>query len=112
MVDAERQFTDEKFKQIIALKRQVCTQENGHTFVIINQKSIDPLSLDMLAKEGILGLRRVKRRIPKNQVQLRPTFSTCFCVLTANQILETRGLSIVDLCKNEKTSQQPAKNTF
>ena len=62
MVDAERQFTDEKVKQIIALKRQVCTQENGHTFVIINQKGIDPLSLDMLAKEGILGLRRAKRR--------------------------------------------------
>lgn len=32
------------------------------TFVVINQKGIDPISLDMLAKEGILGLRRAKRR--------------------------------------------------
>ena len=32
------------------------------TFVIINQKGIDPLSLDALAKEGILALRRAKRR--------------------------------------------------
>jgi T-complex protein 1 subunit zeta len=32
------------------------------SFVLINQKGIDPMSLDMLAKEGILGLRRAKRR--------------------------------------------------
>jgi len=31
-------------------------------FVIINQKGIDPMSLDMFAKEGILALRRAKRR--------------------------------------------------
>lgn len=62
MVEAERSFTDEKVKQIIELKRQVCTEENGKNFVIINQKGIDPLSLDMLAKEGILALRRAKRR--------------------------------------------------
>merc|ERR1712209_262566 len=39
-----------------------CTKENGKTFVVINQKGIDPLSLDALAKEGILALRRAKRR--------------------------------------------------
>lgn len=32
------------------------------SFVMINQKGIDPLSLDMFAKEGILCLRRAKRR--------------------------------------------------
>jgi len=30
--------------------------------VIINQKGIDPLSLDLLAKDGIIGIRRAKRR--------------------------------------------------
>jgi len=30
--------------------------------VVINQKGIDPMSLDLLAKEGILALRRAKRR--------------------------------------------------
>ena len=39
---------------------QVC--KDGETFVVINQKGIDPLSLDLLAKEGILGLRRAKKR--------------------------------------------------
>lgn len=34
---------------------QVCT--DGGSFVVINQKGIDPGSLDMLAKEGILALR-------------------------------------------------------
>jgi T-complex protein 1 subunit zeta len=62
MVASERKFTDEKVKQLIDFKRSVCTEENGYSFVLINQKGIDPLSLDMLAKEGILGLRRAKRR--------------------------------------------------
>ena len=32
------------------------------TLVVINQNGIDPESLDKLAKEGIMGLRRAKRR--------------------------------------------------
>ena len=62
MVNAERRFTDTKVKQVIELKKKVCTPENGYNFVVFNQKGIDPISLDMLAKEGILGLRRAKRR--------------------------------------------------
>mmetsp|Transcript_35990 Transcript_35990/g.57566 ORF Transcript_35990/g.57566 Transcript_35990/m.57566 type:complete len:499 (+) Transcript_35990:423-1919(+) len=62
MVVAERKFTDDKVKQIIEFKKQVCGDNPGTTFMIVNQKGIDPPSLDMLAKEGILGLRRAKRR--------------------------------------------------
>lgn len=62
LVESERNFTDEKVRAILAFKNQVCTPENGKTFVIINQKGIDPLSLDMLAKSGIMALRRAKRR--------------------------------------------------
>merc|ERR1711977_101112 len=62
LVESERKFTDEKVKKILELKREVCTPENKKTFVIINQKGIDPPSLDMLAKEGIIALRRAKRR--------------------------------------------------
>jgi len=36
--------------------------KDGESFVVINQKGIDPLSLDLFAKEGILALRRAKRR--------------------------------------------------
>jgi hypothetical protein len=39
---------------------QVCKEGEG--FVLVNQKGIDPLSLDMLAREGIMALRRAKRR--------------------------------------------------
>jgi T-complex protein 1 subunit zeta len=39
----------------------VCAGSNK-TFVVINQSGIDPLSLDMLAREGIVALRRAKRR--------------------------------------------------
>lgn len=62
LVAAERRFTDLKVQKIIDLKRTVCTPENKKNFVVLNQKGIDPPSLDMLAKEGIMALRRVKRR--------------------------------------------------
>ena len=35
---------------------------NNKNFVVINQKGIDPVSLDLLAKDGIVALRRAKRR--------------------------------------------------
>ncbi|CAM9639984.1 unnamed protein product [Ectocarpus sp. 12 AP-2014] len=60
LVESERKFTDEKVMQVIEFKRKVCKE--GESFVIINQKGIDPLSLDMFAKEGIFALRRAKRR--------------------------------------------------
>lgn len=62
LVAAERAFIDERVKKIIELKQKVCTKENGKGFILINQKGIDPFSLDMLAKEGIVALRRAKRR--------------------------------------------------
>ncbi|KAI3405452.2 CCT6 [Candida oxycetoniae] len=63
LVASERRFVDEKLKKIIDLKNEVCGDINSdHGFVIINQKGIDPMSLDVLAKNGILALRRAKRR--------------------------------------------------
>ncbi|OAV86479.1 T-complex protein 1 subunit zeta [Puccinia triticina 1-1 BBBD Race 1] len=76
LVESERKFIDNRVKKIIELKRRVCDSEinlealaNGEKpkekpkgFVVLNQKGIDPLSLDMLAKSGILALRRAKRR--------------------------------------------------
>jgi T-complex protein 1 subunit zeta len=61
-VAAERTFTDAKVAKIIELARAVRAEDPSKSFVVINQKGIDPLSLDMLAKEGILALRRAKRR--------------------------------------------------
>ncbi|KAK7087909.1 T-complex protein 1 subunit zeta-like [Littorina saxatilis] len=61
LVDAERAFIDDRVRKIIELKKKVC-DGNDRGFVVINQKGIDPFSLDMFAKEGIVGLRRAKRR--------------------------------------------------
>lgn len=58
---AERDFIDQRVKKVIALKKKLCDGTDKQ-FVLINQKGIDPFSLDMLAKEGILALRRAKRR--------------------------------------------------
>eukprot|EP00045_Choanoeca_perplexa_P013363 m.151339 g.151339 ORF g.151339 m.151339 type:complete len:536 (+) comp16336_c0_seq1:150-1757(+) len=62
MVLAERQFIDDRVRKIIAFKKQVCGDDDTKTFAVINQKGIDPFSLDMLAKEGIFAVRRAKRR--------------------------------------------------
>jgi T-complex protein 1 subunit zeta len=61
LVDSERKFTDEKVQKIIDLKLKVC-KDNNKNFIIVNQKGIDPPSLEMLAREGIVGIRRCKKR--------------------------------------------------
>lgn len=62
LVASERKFVDDKLRKIIELKNEVCQLNSDQGFVIINQKGIDPMSLDVLAKNGILALRRAKRR--------------------------------------------------
>lgn len=61
LVQSERSLTDQRCQKIIDLKREVCKDSNK-TFVLVNQKGIDPVCLNMLAAEGIIGLRRAKRR--------------------------------------------------
>ncbi|ERN00996.1 hypothetical protein AMTR_s00002p00117080 [Amborella trichopoda] len=61
MVAAERRQVDERVSKIIELKNKVCARTDDN-FVVINQKGIDPPSLDLLAKAGIIALRRAKRR--------------------------------------------------
>lgn len=61
LVKAERVFCDDKVQQIIDLKRAVCG-DSDKGFVVVNQKGVDPTSLDALAREGIVALRRAKRR--------------------------------------------------
>lgn len=62
LVESERRFVDEKLRKIVELKKEVCGTDNTKGFVIVNQKGIDPLSLDVLVKNGIFALRRAKRR--------------------------------------------------
>lgn len=54
---------NEKAMKIIELKKKVCSGDNkDKSFVLVNQQGIDPISLDLLQKEGIVGIRRAKRR--------------------------------------------------
>ncbi|XP_029402195.1 T-complex protein 1 subunit zeta-2 isoform X3 [Mus pahari] len=61
LVKAERKFIEDRVQKIIDLKQKVCAESNKG-FVVINQKGIDPVSLEMLAKHNIVALRRAKRR--------------------------------------------------
>ena len=62
LVESERKFVDDKLRKIVELKKEVCGDDPKKGFVVINQKGIDPLSLDVLVKNGIFALRRAKRR--------------------------------------------------
>lgn len=78
LLAAERDFITKRVHKIIEFKNQViylfiyfrslflfkvCSGDNKNKgFVVINQKGIDPPSLDLLAAAGILALRRAKRR--------------------------------------------------
>ena len=53
---------NDKVLKILELKKQVCGDDSSKSFVLINQQGIDPISLDLLEKEGIVGIRRAKRR--------------------------------------------------
>jgi len=61
LVKSERKFTDDRVAQVIKFKKDMC-EGNERSFVLINQKGIDPISLDLLAREGIVALRRAKKR--------------------------------------------------
>ncbi|KAK9459069.1 chaperonin Cpn60/TCP-1 family [Lipomyces oligophaga] len=62
LVESERKFVDAKLKRIVDLKNEICGTGQNKGFVIVNQKGIDPLSLEVLARNGIFALRRAKRR--------------------------------------------------
>ena len=61
LIESERAFTDDKVMKIIEFKRKVCDGTNKN-FVIVNQKGIDPPSLELLSRDGIIGIRRCKKR--------------------------------------------------
>lgn len=61
LIQSERAFTDDKVRQIVAFKEKLCKGTNKN-FVIINQKGIDPPSLEILSRAGIMGIRRCKKR--------------------------------------------------
>lgn len=64
-MQAEREYITRRVQKIIELKKQVCDAAGDgkqHGFVVINQKGIDPPSLDLFAQNGIMALRRAKRR--------------------------------------------------
>lgn len=61
MVESERAFIIERARAIAAFARKV-REEHGKNLVVISERGIDPFSLEVLASENILALRRAKRR--------------------------------------------------
>merc|ERR1719517_368895 len=111
LVESERKFTDEKVKKVIELKRKVCTEENKRNFVVLNQKGIDPPSLEMLARENIIALRRTKRRnmerlplavggVAVNSVDDLEESDLGFAELVYEQTLEDDKFTFIEGVKN------------
>ncbi|CAK9295808.1 unnamed protein product [Gordionus sp. m RMFG-2023] len=118
MIKSERKFIDDRVDKIIALKRKVCDQSTGDAkkkaFVLINQKGIDPYALDMLAKEGIMALRRAKKRNMERLVlacsgkavnSLEDLSPEClgYAGLVYEHILGEDKFTFVEDCKNPKS---------
>uniref|UniRef100_A0A0A9Y4Z7 T-complex protein 1 subunit zeta n=1 Tax=Lygus hesperus TaxID=30085 RepID=A0A0A9Y4Z7_LYGHE len=61
LVHSERNFTNEKVQRIIDLKNRI-VKSDTESFLVVNQGGIDPISLDMFQKAGVLAIRRAKRR--------------------------------------------------
>jgi len=96
------------------LKKKVCTPENKKTFVVINQKGVDPMSLDALAKEGIMALRRAKRRnmerlalacggVAMNSVEDLDESCLGEAGLVYEHVLGENKFTFVEQCKNPQS---------
>ncbi|CAG9559296.1 unnamed protein product [Danaus chrysippus] len=113
LIAAEREFIDQRVKKIVALKKKLC-DGTDKSFVVINQKGIDPLSLDVLAKEGIIALRRAKRRnmerlalacggIAMNSVDDLTEECLGYAGLVYEHILGEEKYTFVEDCKNPQS---------
>jgi len=109
LVAAERRFTDDKVRKIIEWKEANIPQ--GHTLIVINQKGIDPISLDLLQKAGIVGIRRAKRRNMErlaracggyaiNSVDEMPADCCGFAKLVYEHTLGDDKFTFIEGCKN------------
>lgn len=61
LAEREREFILQKTRTICAFAREI-REKHGKHLMVVSEKGIDPYSLDVFAKEGILALRRAKRR--------------------------------------------------
>ena len=113
LVAAERKFIEDRVQKVIEFKKKVC-DGTDKSFVIINQKGIDPLSLDALAREGILALRRAKRRNMERMTlacggQAMNTFDeldeSClgYAGVVYEHVLGENKFTFVEECKNPRS---------
>jgi len=113
LVAAERKFIEDRVQKVIEFKKKVC-DGTDKSFVIINQKGIDPLSLDALAREGILALRRAKRRNMERMTlacggQAMNTFEeldeSClgYAGVVYEHVLGENKFTFVEECKNPRS---------
>ncbi|KAJ1913890.1 T-complex protein 1 subunit zeta [Mycoemilia scoparia] len=115
LIESERKFVDERVRKVIDLKNTVCSGENKDCgFVVINQKGIDPMSLDMLAKQNIIGLRRAKRRnmerlqlccggVAQNSVDDLTPSVLGYAGLVYEHVLGEEKYTFVEECENPRS---------
>jgi T-complex protein 1 subunit zeta len=113
LIESERKFVDAKLAKIVEFKKKVC-DGTDKGFVIINQKGIDPLSLDVLAKHNIFALRRAKRRnaerlqlsvggVTQNSVDDLAPEILGYAGLVYEHVLGEEKFTFVEECSNPKS---------
>jgi len=81
MAVAEREFVNKRVMKLVEFKNQHIAEDEQ--FVLINVGGIDSISLDILQKHNIMGIRRAKRR---NMERLAKACGG-YCVNTENAIV-------------------------
>jgi len=111
LVEAERKWTDDRVAQVIALKKKVCGDDPDKGFVVINQKGIDPISLDAFQKAGIVALRRAKKRNMERLVLACGGVAVNTCEELCPEVLGWAGLVEEHILGEEKyTFVEQVKN--
>lgn len=69
MVESEKAFILERARAVAQFARRL-RDERGKNLVVISERGIDPFSLEILAAENVLALRRAKRRNMERLVRM------------------------------------------
>ncbi|KAM0676541.1 hypothetical protein BDAP_000965 [Binucleata daphniae] len=93
LVASERKFIFERAQEIAKFAEAV-KQKTGKNLVLINEKGIDPISLEVLSNANVLALRRAKRRNMERIVKM--------CGGSVISRIDQLDVNMLGYCKNVK----------
>ncbi|KAL7673287.1 hypothetical protein ACOME3_008153 [Neoechinorhynchus agilis] len=108
LVSSERHHILARVEKIVELKRTLCVgKRKDYGFVVVTQRGIDPFSLDLFAKDGIMALRRAKKRNMERLVKVCGALNEeClgFAGLVYEHVIGDDKFTFVEQCESPKSA--------